>query len=371
MSAPAQISPGGGFDMIPLGAVILAQDYSVVSWNRTLEEWTGIPREKVLGRDIREKYPRLKDRRYALRIQQVFDGGPAAFFSTQFHPHFIDAPLPGGGLRFQRTSVHSLQEGGERYVILFIDDVTDLVAQVHAFREMKDRALAEVDERRRKEAALALANKKINLLSGITRHDILNQIMALKYYIDVMREEKDPAAISDILNRESLIANAIEHQIHFARDYQEMGVHAPGWQNIASMIRIAKEALPVRGIEVIVEVGDLEVYADPLLEKVFYNLVDNALRYGGPGMSIIRVSSVDTPDGLILTVEDDGQGVTEKDKEHLFKRGYGKHTGFGLFLSREILSITDIAIRETGMPGKGARFEMQVPKGKYRSAKPA
>jgi len=38
----------------------------------------------------------------------------------------------------------------------------------------------------------------------------------------------------------------------------------------------------------------------------------------------------------------------------------------GLFLSREILSITGITIKEAGEPGKGARFEMTVPKGAWR-----
>ena len=38
----------------------------------------------------------------------------------------------------------------------------------------------------------------------------------------------------------------------------------------------------------------------------------------------------------------------------------------GLFLAREILDITGIGIRETGEPGKGARFEIMVPKGTWR-----
>ncbi|MGA7628822.1 PAS domain-containing protein [Methanoregula sp.] len=39
---------------------------------------------------------------------------------------------------------------------------------------------------------------------------------------------------------------------------------------------------------------------------------------------------------------------------------------FADLLAREILSITGITIHETGMAGKGARFEMFVPKGSYR-----
>ena len=46
---------------------------------------------------------------------------------------------------------------------------------------------------------------------------------------------------------------------------------------------------------------------------------------------------------------------------HLFERGYGKHTGFGLFMSREILRMTGLEIRENSVPGSGARFEIIVP----------
>ena len=55
--------------------------------------------------------------------------------------------------------------------------------------------------------------------------------------------------------------------------------------------------------------------------------------------------------GLVLVFEDDGMGIAGEDKKHLFERGFGKNTGLGLFLSREILSITGITIRETERSG--------------------
>jgi signal transduction histidine kinase len=56
----------------------------------------------------------------------------------------------------------------------------------------------------------------------------------------------------------------------------------------------------------------------------------------------------------------------DEDKKKLFRKGFGKHTGLGLFLSREILAITGITIAENGIPGKGARFEITVPDGNHR-----
>jgi len=110
----------------------------------------------------------------------------------------------------------------------------------------------------------------------------------------------------------------------------------------------------------------LEVFADPQITKVCYNLMNNAVRYGGK-ITTIRFSAKESGDDQVIVYEDDGDGVVAEDKEKIFDRGYGKkNTGPGLFLSREILAITGITIVENGTPGKGARFEITMPKGIYR-----
>ncbi len=108
-----------------------------------------------------------------------------------------------------------------------------------------------------------------------------------------------------------------------------------------------------------------EVFADPLIVKVFYNLMDNAVRYGGK-ITTIRFAVDEAGDDHVIICEDDGDGVIAEEKDKIFERGFGKNTGLGLALSREILAITGITIRETGEPGKGARFEITVPEGAYR-----
>ena len=220
---------------------------------------------------------------------------------------------------------------------------------------------------RQAEDALRMANNKLNLLSGITRHDIRNQLMALKTYIQLSEESvENPAQLAGYLKREELIANTIEHQINFTSDYEDMGVKSPAWQNLELIVSRAASAHTMGEIRVETTSPGREIFADPLLEKVFFNLIDNALRYGGQKMTAILVSSQDTQKGLVISVKDDGEGISAENKKRLFERGFGHHTGLGLFLSREILSITGITITETGTPGQGARFEIVVPKGAYR-----
>ena len=225
----------------------------------------------------------------------------------------------------------------------------------------------DITERKKAEDAIHMANKKLNLLSSITRHDIKNQLMALNAYISLSEGVVDnPSELKVYFAKEQKIADAIAHQISFTKDYENLGVKAPVWQNISAIIKKVIPQLPMGNIHIDAEDSDLEVFADPLLEKVFYNLTDNALRYGGEQMTYIRVTTRDDNNNLIITVEDNGNGISADDKKQLFNRGFGKNTGLGLFLSSEILSLTGITISESGESGKGARFEMTVPKGIFQ-----
>jgi signal transduction histidine kinase len=118
------------------------------------------------------------------------------------------------------------------------------------------------------------------------------------------------------------------------------------------------------------EVSGCAIYADPMLERVFYNLCDNTIRYGET-TTAIRIWHEQRGEDLFVIFEDNGKGIVPAQKERIFERGFGKNTGLGLFISREILAITGLEIRETGEYGKGARFEIRVPKGKYQLTKPA
>ena len=222
--------------------------------------------------------------------------------------------------------------------------------------------IRDITARKHSEAALALAVRKLSLLSSITRHDIRNQVHALEGFLDLSKAVLgDPARLSGYIAKEEKIAGTIARQIEFTADYQDLGMKAPFWQDVGTVVGRVVAQLPVGDIAVDVPGPGLEVFADPLLEKVFFNLIDNACRYGGEKMTSIRVHSREEDGALVITVEDDGSGVSAEDKTRLFTKGFGRHTGLGLYLSREILSITGITITETGTPGSGARFEMTVP----------
>ena len=227
--------------------------------------------------------------------------------------------------------------------------------------------ITDITERKAAEDALSRANDKLTILSSITRHDLKNQLTALAAYLELSQDELGTnLTAADYLKTEMRIAQTMGHQLDFTKVYEDMGTAAPTWQNVNAGIRRAVAALPMRNVRVEVDRTDLSVYADPLFEKVFYNLIDNALKYSGEAMTTIRVTCQESGAGLVIACEDDGAGIAGGDKRRLFEQGFGKSSGLGLFLSREILAITGITITETGEPGKGARFEIVVPEGAYR-----
>lgn len=214
---------------------------------------------------------------------------------------------------------------------------------------------------------LRSANRKLNLLNNIIRHDILNTVAGLLGLEDMALEANRDREVADLLGEIKGSTFKIQQQIAFTREYQNIGVLRPQWQLLANTIRRAEAQIDRQNITITIDVPGIEIYADPLLEKVFYNLMENAIRYGAR-MTTLRFHAGVLPDGLSLVCEDDGVGVPASVKDRIFEQGYGNNTGQGLFLAREILSITGITIVENGTPGKGARFEMIVPEKRYRTA---
>lgn len=222
----------------------------------------------------------------------------------------------------------------------------------------------DVTRRKQAEAALAEANRKLALLSTVTRHDILNSMTALLGYLELAREDCPAGGdVATWLDRAMTAGHAIERKIEFTRLYETLGQEAPVWHSLAATVAV----LPRSSVPVEADLDGFEVYADRMFGHVFENLLENTLRHA-EGATRIRATARETEEGLLIVWEDDGPGVPADEKERIFQKGFGRHTGLGLFLIREILAITGITIAETGTPGKGARFELRVSRSAYRRA---
>ena len=186
-------------------------------------------------------------------------------------------------------------------------------------------------------------------------------------FIALLHEKVPDPALENYFTWITQAIARISSTIQFTKAYSTVGGTDPQWQDIRALVETAATQVPLRTVIVI---NDLppgrEVHADPLAVRVFYNLIENSVRYGGK-ITTIRFSLEECDGSCIIVCEDDGEGIPAEDKERIFEWGFGKNTGLGLALSREILGITGITIHESGSPGKGAMFEITVPPGSFRT----
>jgi len=325
------------------GVIILALDLEgrVTLINRKGESLLGLPQHEILGKDWFGAFVPKAD------LKELLSGYHDALSGKiGFETHENSVITADGTLREIRWANAILKDGQGTPIGLLSSG-------------------SDVTEENLSKEALRQANQKLALLGSITRHDTLNHLTALSGYLELAKIKYDDQQRT-FLDRAETMARAIETDLLFGAEYQKMGSSPPAWQEPAPLIRACAADME-DGAIVQVDLTPVLVYADPMLRKVFCNLIANAIDHGGR-VSRIVFTAEERDGGLVIVCKDDGVGIPPEEKEIIFSSGYGKNHGYGLFLIREILAITGILIRETGEAGRGARFEIFVPDGKFKTA---
>ncbi|MGD9963503.1 MAG: PAS domain S-box protein [Thermoplasmata archaeon] len=330
------------FETAGSAMVIIDEDGTLQSVNPLFERLTGYSKEEVEGK---VKWDSLVDPADAEKIM---------------HEYMTDASDPEAVPR--GLSIRTRDKFGSELALLAY--ATEIPGTGRVVVSMVDET-----ERRRFEDAIQQASRKMDLLARITRHDIMNQLAVLYGYLELALERiPDPEQQAPIA-KARMASESIKRHLEFARDYQNMGRKRPQWIDVQAACKRAASNIELKGARVVVELAGLEVFSDPMLEKVFYNLIDNSLKHG-QRTTKITFRHIHGPEGMRLVYEDDGVGIPSSEKKAIFERSGGDREGrrgYGLYLAREILGITGITLEETGVHGECARFELLVPKGKYRT----
>lgn len=238
----------------------------------------------------------------------------------------------------------------------------------HKLEKKMEALESEIHEHQKAEEHILLANRKLALMTEVTYQDIQNKVTALRGITDLLRDVQDTAKRDALLKTQLEILEIIHTLIAKTKDYQNMGMDHSLWIPVKETLRMQLSLQSqVNHITLACDLKGLELYADPLLSRVFYNLFSNAIRHG-EHVTRISVSVQDRGNGLLLIFEDDGVGIAPEEKALLFERFPGGAGKFGLFFVCEFLQLNGMSIRETGVYGTGARFEIDVPTGTYRFA---
>lgn len=362
-------------DQVPLGVCVLQQDLIVLFWNSSLEEWTKITRNQILGTKITERFHHFNQPQYANRLHQIFQGGPPTIFSSQLHKHIIPAPLPQGKWRIQHTTVTSVPglDAEEFYALLSIQDVTDVTYQIQQYRNLRD-------------AALEAVRIKSQFLANMS-HEIRTPMNGVLGMAELMLKT-DLNAQQHEFGR--VIFNSANHLLTIINDILDFSKLEAGEMHLQTLdfdlkdclqtvIDVLSSQAEVKGLQLTALIDPQvprKLQGDPVrLRQILLNLIGNAIKFTDVGEVVVQVNSLGsvTPKGenllplvrLLFSVRDTGIGISQAGQKKLFQsftqvdasttREYGG-TGLGLAICKQLVEMMGGEIGVESEIGKGSTF---------------
>lgn len=312
----------GAFDAM----VSINNDGNVLFFNDSFRRLIGLPDDELMGKSI--------------NVILGVGERPKREGIYKLKGHLPD----GRNLSLEVSSSHTIM-GGEQVHVLVIRDVTE----------------SEAWERR-----MRLVDRKMELMGKVTRHDVLNHVMVVQGFLELSKDSGQPLSERHF-DRINEALDKMKSLYSLQREFETLGTATAEWVDLGEGMRRAVSLLVNEsgGVDIRIDVHGM-VWADQLFDKVLYNLVHNSLLHGEK-VTVIGIEDAVHGEEVHIDVYDDGVGVPEGEKKSIFSLGFGKNTGQGLFLAREILDTYGMKVEEIGVPGEGARFRIHVPIGSWRS----
>ncbi len=387
-------------DFLPDATFVIDQKKEVIAWNRAIEQMTGVRKQDILGEgNYAYAIPFYGERRPIL-IDLVMSGEASIEERYDFVDRkeggvygevFVPKTYQGKGAYLWGTASPLWDKN--RHIIGAIQSIRDITGRKQAEEELRryrdhleelvtdrtnelaetnERLRLEVEERRRAEEAL-------KLFAYSMAHDLKSPAIGIyglanrlhKEYLEVL-DEKGGLYCDQILRVAEHIAALIEKvNVYIATKEVQPLIQEI---RLKEILRVLKDEssprLSIRQIAWHEPERDVEIMADRLsMLRIFRNLVDNALKYGGEQLSEIRIDHEEEADFHIFSVADNGQGIKGADAEKLFglfqrhetSRGV-EGAGLGLTIVKEIAAQHGGKVWIEPAPTKGTRFCVAIAK---------
>ncbi|RPI34161.1 MAG: GAF domain-containing protein [Chloroflexota bacterium] len=250
--------------------------------------------------------------------------------------------------------------------------VSELATQKTAIEEQNER-LKQLDEQR-------------NTFLGIAAHDLRSPLSSIRLATDVLMESEKWMPDTERENLVEIYIQTVhrqtEHMMTLLNDLLDITQIESGRLSLHTQeISLAEflsqaashhdQLASTKGTRVVMgEVAEGMAQADPLrLRQVMDNLISNGVKYSPLG-STVSVSAEKVGKDWMISVKDQGPGITEADRQRLFQNfarlsarptGGEKSTGLGLAISRRVVEAHGGHIDVESRPGCGATFWFTLP----------
>jgi PAS domain S-box-containing protein len=327
------------------GVWALDNDNYTVYVNPRMAEMLGYAESEILGKNISAflDNPDIKLAQHNLEGCKIGNLGQCEFEFTRKDGTHICASIAA-------SSIHD-DTGNNTGTLALVSDITERKKIELSLKESLDK--------------LEMMNEKLRVVGGLTRHDVRNKLCAVTgnaYLIKKKHEDQ-----RDIVDRVGKIEQAVKEIgkiFDFAKMYEQIGIEELTYINVEAKLNEAAALFSGPLPTIMNECQGLIVLCDSFLRQLFFNFIDNTRKYGKKNTTIRAYFEKAESGELQLIYEDDGLGISAENKSKLFTEGFstGGSTGFGLFLSKKMMDVYGWEIKETGEPGKGAKFVITIPK---------
>lgn len=381
------------YDYLPIGICIIDSDYSIVYWNLCLEGWTGIKSNEIVGSNLLEKFPNLNDKTYTARFDLMFTGRPPMVFSSLLHKYLFPAKLSNGELQVQSATITSIPKPGadSYFAMIAIENVTNLSGRIASYRDMKNKAIEELNKRRLAEDKLKEHSAKLEQLNAtkdkffsIIAHDLINPISSQYKIIEHIVHEFQSYSKAELLEiLEELWKSSkntyrlLDELLTWSRSQLNKIVCNQDSHQLKKIIDTVYHPLQVSAVAKSITVRNLVdedtwVYVDfNMMSTVVRNLLSNAIKFTDTNGEI-TINAEKDGEYVFVHISDNGLGMSETVLNSLFRidkaisqKGTNGEsgTGLGLILCKEFIEKNQGRIDVESHLGVGSTFTIQLIEG--------
>ncbi len=342
----------------------ISLDRKITFYNRAAERIFEVPIEEL----AKNEYSHLmlpKDKEFAKKLhQERLAGKKPPIFRHAFE-------TPKGKIVYLEFSVNPL-----------LDDNNKVIGSLGIARDITDRVKAEEKITKKNNQLQELVKTKDKLLS-IIAHDLRDPFNTLKGFSDILleqyqelTEEEKLKYLQQINSASNNGFNLLTNLLDWSRTQSDKIKTIPEEINLNKIIQRVilnlKNTASIKNIKINVDpFKDTIVFVDEnMLRTVLRNLLNNAIKFSYKNDKI-NITTVETPDKIIISIKDYGTGISKDEIEQILNKDinftkpgteYEKGTGLGLIICKEFIQQWGGTLNIDSELGKGSTFSFSIPK---------
>jgi PAS domain S-box-containing protein len=333
-----------------LGIYTIDAGMRVTSWNRRMEEMSGVSEEDALGNDLFRLFPVLEEEGFADRVRRVLQRGIPEKVRLA-HRNMK------GELRFQKRRLAPLKDGDRTTgVVVIVEDITEFKRLLE--QTIQSEKLAEVGR----------------LSAGIA-HEVNNPLAVISYAAQLLlREEELPPFQKELAERIDSEVDRLKtltgSLLSFSRAREMVRRETDLNEVLRDVLRLVRYELNRHAIRLEEDFAELPaIQADPnKLKQVFINLLMNASQAMPDGGTLSVRTALVAGEEVEAVLTDTGPGIPADVRERIFEPFFstkreGEGTGLGLYICRNIVAEHEGRLLLESVPGQGAIFRVVLPIG--------